>query len=290
MTPEQHQSLVDRFDQRKGETPLEGTYSAGAEEGREWELLQLAVDAVRLTAIAEQVRKGRMRFELEQREPEHARVENGSSGSAGGPQEALQIASSPAGKMAAVVDVLRSQALPGKVVPVIRRRMSPVLQIAAILIVILISATVIKVANTRPEGVFDKNYSAYQLSVTRGADVSDALEQAYRSSNWTAVYSTFEATRSRAPKDYFLTAMAHMQQKEYYEAISLLKTLIRYNQGREPYFEDEAEYYLAMNYLATGQAAPAVALFDKIKADPRHVYHSRVGQMSKLDLEILRMK
>jgi tetratricopeptide (TPR) repeat protein len=84
--------------------------------------------------------------------------------------------------------------------------------------------------------------------------------------------------------------MAHMQQKEYYEAISLLKTLILYNQGREPYFEDEAEYYLAMNYLATGQAAPAVELLDKIKADPRHVYHARVMQMSALDLSILRMK
>jgi tetratricopeptide (TPR) repeat protein len=84
--------------------------------------------------------------------------------------------------------------------------------------------------------------------------------------------------------------MAHMQQKEYYEAISLLKTVILYNQSREPYFEDEAEYYLAMNYLATGQASPAIALFDKIKADPRHVYHSRVEEMGKLDLGILRTK
>jgi len=84
--------------------------------------------------------------------------------------------------------------------------------------------------------------------------------------------------------------MARMQQKEYYEAISLLKTLIQYNQGKEPYFEDEAEYYLAMNYLATGQAARAVELFDQIKADPRHVYYSRVEEMGKLDLGILRIK
>src|ERR1700730_7219186 len=89
---------------------------------------------------------------------------------------------------------------------------------------------------------------------------------------------------TRTQKDYFLTAMAHMEQKDYYEAISLLKTLILYNKTGEPYFEDEAEYYLAMNYLATGQPGPAVELFDRIKADPRHTYHSVVEQMGRLDL------
>ena len=72
--------------------------------------------------------------------------------------------------------------------------------------------------------------------------------------------------------------------------IGLLKTLIQYNQSGEPYFQDEAEYYLAMNYLATGQSAPAIALFNKIKADPRHIFHARVMNMSQLDLRILQVK
>jgi hypothetical protein len=291
MTPEQHQSLVDQFDQRKGEKPLDGPFPADTDSQREWEFLELAVDAIQLHAITEQVRQGRMKFELEQRELERAQAESGSAGL----PEASPFTAVPIGKMADMVEgghrssghrpASRSAA-----VLHIRRRMSPVMQIAAGLIVLVVSASVIKIANTRPEGLFDKNYSDYQLSVTRGADVSDALDQAYRSRNWAAVYSAFEATHTKTPKDYFLTAMAHMQQKEYYEAITLLKTLIRYNQGREPYFEDEAEYYLAMNYLATGQDTPAIELFDKIKADPRHVYHSRVMQMSALDLGILRIK
>ena len=291
MTPDQHQSLVDQFDQHKGETPLDGPYPADTDSQREWEFLELAVDAIRLHAITEQVRQGRMKFELDQREQERVQAENGSA--------VLPVASPlavvPIGRMADMVDAghrssgHQSSSRPAAV-PQIRRRMSPVMQIAAGLIVLVVSASVIKIANTRPEGVFDTNYSDYQLSVTRGADVSDALDQAYRSRNWAAVYSVFDATHARTQKDYFLTAMAHMQQKEYYEAISLLKALIQCNQSGEPYFEDEAEYYLAMNYLATGQAAPAVELLDKIKADPRHVYHSRVMQMSALDLGILRMK
>jgi tetratricopeptide (TPR) repeat protein len=286
MTPEQYNSLVDQFDQRKGENPLDGPHSEAADGQREWELLELAVDAIQLHAITEQVRNGRMKFELEQHELERSQAENGSALSS----DASPMAAVPIGKMADMVAAGHRATSVPPAVPVIRRRMSPVLQIAAALIVVVVSAGVIKVANTRPEGVFDQNYSDYQLSVTRGADVSDALEQAYRGRNWAAVYSTFAATHAKTQKDYFLTAMAHMQQKEYYEAISLLKTLIGYNQGKEPYFEDEAEYYLAMNYLATGQAAPAVELFDKIKSDPRHVYHSRVEEMGKLDLGILRIK
>lgn len=289
MTPEQHQSLVDQFDQHKDEKPSEGPYSAGTEEGREWGLLRLAVDAVQLHAITEQVRKSRMRFELEQRELERAQREAGTAaGSAADPAGAVPVP--PIGKLADMMGVRRPASSLVHTVPVIRRRMSPAMQVAAILIVVIVSASVIKIAYTRPEGVFDRDYSPYQLSVTRGADVSDTLEQAYRSGNWAAVCRVFEATHAKSQKDYFLTAMAHMQRKEYYEAIALLKTLVLYNKGREPYFEDEAEYYLAMNYLATGQAAPAVALFDKIKADPRHVYHSRVEQMSTLDIEVLRMK
>jgi tetratricopeptide (TPR) repeat protein len=229
----------------------------------------LAVDAIQLHGITEQVRMGRMKFELEQHEVEQHEVE----------QRELERAQADNGSVVSPAAV-----------PAIRRWMSPVLQIAAALIVVIVGAGVIKVANTQPEEVFDKNYSDYQLSVTRGADVSDAMEQAYRSRNWAGVYNAFDATHARTQRDYFLTAMAHMQQKEYYEAISLLKTVILYNQSREPYFKDEAEYYLAMNYLATGQAAPAVALFDKIKSDPRHVYHSRVEEMGQLDLRILRIK
>lgn len=251
MTPEQHQSLIDQFDQCRGQQSHEEPYPGDVEGQREWELLERSVDAIQRYAITEEVRKGRMRFGLEQQERERARV--------------------------------------GDMTPV-RQRFSPVLQVAAILIVAVVTAAVIKVANTRPESVFDKNYSDYHLNVTRGADVGSSLEQAYQSGNWAAVYTAFAANRAKTQKDYFLTAMAHMRQKEYYESISLLKVLMQSSQTGEPFFEDEAEYYLAMNYLATGQAAPAVVLFDKIKADPRHVYHTRVMQMSALDLEILRMK
>ena len=269
MTPDQHQSIVDQFDQRKGEKPGNGPTPPNAETQEEWDLLEVAVDAIRLHAITEHVRNARMRFEQEQRDLEPV---------------------VPVGKLADMVDARRRSTPALAVVPAVRRRISPMLQIAAAFMLVVVSAGIIKVASTRPEGVFERNYTEYQLSITRGTDVSDELEKAYQRRNWAAVFSAFDATHTRTQKDYFLTAMAHMEQKEYYEAISLLKTLILYNKTKEPLFEDEAEYYLAMNYLATGEAAPAVELFDKIKGDPRHTYHSVVERMGRLDLGILRMK
>jgi tetratricopeptide (TPR) repeat protein len=164
------------------------------------------------------------------------------------------------------------------------------MQIAAVFIVAMGLAVVIKIANTRPQGIFENNYTAYDLGVTRGEDASKEIEKAYRAQNWGAVYIAFQTTHAKTQEDYFLTAMAHMEQLDYYEAIGLLKTLIRYNASREPLFQDEAEYYLAMNYLATGQSAQALELFNKIKADTGHLFHTRVENMSGLDMHILQVK
>ena len=65
------------------------------------------------------------------------------------------------------------------------------MQVAAIFVLVVAGMVLIKFSNTRPETVYEKNYSEYELSVTRGADASDALEQAYRDKNWPAVLSAF---------------------------------------------------------------------------------------------------
>jgi hypothetical protein len=290
MTPEQHKILTDQFDQsRSQETSVPPDFD-DAEKQQEWEILELATDAIRLYALTEQVKRGRLRFEAQATDsvpvfepvPVFPIRKNSGKDRVAGAIEADRPAS--ADRQPAVHPAASASRSP------VRRLISPSMQIAALFILVIAGAVLIKFSNVRPEGVFEKNYSAYALSVTRGADASDALEQAYRDKNWPAVYSAFQATHTKTQKEYFLSAMAHMQQKDYYEAISLLKTLIQYNASGEPYFQDEAEYYLAMNYLATGQSAPAIVLFNKIKSDPRHIFHSRVMDMNQLDLRILQVK
>lgn len=70
MTLGQYRSLIDEFDRLKeidqfdhlmGEMLREGPPSGDTEEGREWELLRMAVGAIRLLAITEKVRGARMK-------------------------------------------------------------------------------------------------------------------------------------------------------------------------------------------------------------------------------------
>jgi hypothetical protein len=290
MTPEQHKILTDQFDQSRSQKTAASPDFDDAEQQQEWEILELATDAIRLHALTEQVKRGRLRFEAQptdsvpvyDSEPVFPIRKNSGKDRTAAVTETDRPAS--ADRQPVIHPAASASRSP------VRRLISPAMQIAAIFVLVIAGAVLIKFSNVRPEGVFEKNYSAYALSVTRGADASDALEQAYRDKNWPAVYSAFQATHIKTQKEYFLAAMAHMEQKDYYEAISLLKTLIQYNASGEPYFQDEAEYYLAMNYLATGQSAPAIALFNKIKADPRHIFHSRVMDMDQLDLRILQVK
>jgi hypothetical protein len=54
MTAEQYRSLIDQFDLREGEMPL--FFQVDAKLQREWAILELAVEAIRLHEISEQVK------------------------------------------------------------------------------------------------------------------------------------------------------------------------------------------------------------------------------------------
>jgi hypothetical protein len=302
MTPEKYNLLVDRFDENKDPLGFSGPEQDEPGFQEEWQLLQHAVDAIRWHALKDNVQRVRSRFEAAQdsqsigngsifddqhaietvlRHGDHFVTTTSKSGA-----EWVSVHRQPEMHSTAIAPRPAAENPPA----IVRRWMSPALKIAAVFIVAIALAAVIKLSNTSPETIFANYYTGYELGVTRGADASTVLERAYRDKDWTTVLSAFRATRTRTQKDYFLAAMAHMEQKDYYETISLLKALMLQNATGEPWFQDEAEYYLAMSYLATGQTASALTLIDKIKADPRHIFHHRVMQMSPIDLSILQVK
>ena len=108
--------------------------------------------------------------------------------------------------------------------------------------------------------------ASFELNTTRGAENADAIEQAYRNKNWSAVISLSNASTQKTNKTYFLTAMANLELKKYDEAIDAFKQVIAANaKSGDNYFQDEAEYYLALAYLASNQATKAMPLLEKIK-------------------------
>jgi hypothetical protein len=270
MTPDKHQLLIDILD--KGHAPLTGNVSTGndvsvnnlaeddAETTKEKAILRVALEAIQYNALS-----GKVKSILQD-------------------LKAGEIAELP---VKASVEVPVVAFRDGTV----RRFSMSSRRIAAVLLFATCLGGAGKYLFTSPSGVFDSYYSSYTVGSTRGGEGLNALEKAYQDKDWSAVVHTFQFTRSKTGKDYFLTGMAYMEQKEYYEAIGLFKSLIASNaQSKEPYFQDEAEYYLAMSYLATHQAAPAMALLDKIKSDPLHLFNKQVSAMSGIDLLILHAK
>jgi hypothetical protein len=85
--------------------------------------------------------------------------------------------------------------------------------------------------------------------------------------------------------------MADLEAKKYDDAIGMFQQVMAANSlSGSDYFEDEAEFYLAMSWLARNDIKEAMPLLDKIRADKTHQYHDVVVKMSSLDLRIAEYK
>ena len=56
------------------------------------------------------------------------------------------------------------------------------------------------------------------------------------------------------------------------------------------YFQDEADYYLALCYLAVNKTELAIPIIEKIKADTSHIYNKKAKGISAIDLKVLQYK
>jgi len=224
------------------------------EIAQEYELYKLALHAIRYKAITDAVQKARRE------------------------REELAIVAAPK----AVV----------RPMPLMQRIRQHAVKIAAALILVIgVAGALGKFLTTTPASIEQKYYIPYELDITRGLVTRDALDQAYKAKSWPMVVTVFRSREPKAAKDYFLTGMAYMEEKQYASALVLFNTLMTSNsKTHTQLFEDEAEFYAAMGYLATNQMAPAQRLLDKMEADPDHLYHRVVSGMNGLESLILRAK
>jgi len=174
---------------------------------------------------------------------------------------------------------------------VVRSMSKNVLRIAATVLILVGAAIAYKYIAVTPASMYNEYYTSFDLNTTRGVENTDAIEQAYRHKNWESVISLSNAVIVKTNKTLFLTGMANLELKKYDAAINSFENIIASNaKTGDNYFQDEAEYYLALGYLANNQAAKALPLLEKIKADKNHLYNEKVKNMSSLDLNILDQK
>lgn len=252
MSDNQTQLLIDHFD-----NSLLGNRSAEMEQlinddpatAREWHAINLAVNAVRDTALYEQV---------------------GDVKSAWLAQQTL--AAQP--QRATIRTIYRNT-----------------LRAAACIFIITGGAAMFKYTTTSSSGLYNKYCTPYSLNTSRGTATQDAMEQAYNNKNWTAVIALFNTAKEKTNQSYFLTGMSDLELKKYDEAIDKFQQVIAANvQSGSDYFQDEAEFYLAMSWLGRNDVNEALPILEKIRDNKSHLYHDVVAKMSFTDLRIAQYK
>ena len=78
----------------------------------------------------------------------------------------------------------------------------------------------------------------------------------------------YDTIRFPKPEDYFLAGNAFLTTHQPVKAIDAFTALQQINQPVNTHiFEEDAEYYLALSYLANREPAKAIPIFEKIHAD-----------------------
>jgi hypothetical protein len=146
--------------------------------------------------------------------------------------------------------------------------------------------------NATIDAYYSAKFVEYQLPTTRGADDQrSTIDELYREGNFAAITQRFTKLSNQAPRDQFLTGMAHLHQHQYGQAISRFLRVQQANKQQEqPLFGQETDYYLALAYLGDGRIGDAYPLFEKIKNTPRHLYHQNVTDSDLWQLSLLRWK
>ena len=163
------------------------------------------------------------------------------------------------------------------------------LRVAAILLLVVSSATIYKFIATNDQSVYDRQFLSFELTNTRGAQNRESETEAYRSGNWNEVVKIYHSGNNKSNKNTFLAAMSEMQLNHFREAVTLFEELL-YTKSDDHSFQEETEYYLSLAYLMNHQDLKSMQLISKIKADPNHTYYPLAIKISDIDMKIIVLK
>jgi tetratricopeptide (TPR) repeat protein len=265
MTPEETRKLVDHLDEsRTGRisAELENIIDRDPEATQEWYYLNLAVEALHNTGLHDQV---------------------------GSVKESLYSSTE------SFIAVPANQPAPndiGKRSGGIVRSIGKYSFRAAACILIVASSTVVyKYLSISSSSLYTRYFSTYALGTSRGEATEPPIVQAYNSKDWNTVLSLAGNAGTKDNQSEFLAGMADLQLNRCDDAITHFEQVIAANaQASTDYYQDEAEYYLAISWLACQKVNQAMPILEKIKANPNHQYHQKVVKMSFFDLRLAQYK
>jgi hypothetical protein len=172
---------------------------------------------------------------------------------------------------------------------VVRSMYRIALRVAAVLVLVLGSATIYKYAVTNDQSVYNKLFINYELTNTRGEQAHENETEAYKNGNWNEVVHIYHSENNKSTKNTFLAAMSEMHLNHFPQAISLFEGILN-AKSNDQVFQEETEYYLSLSYLMNHQELKGLRLMNKIKSDTNHTYYPMANKLSGIDMKIIELK
>ncbi|AMR30512.1 hypothetical protein A0256_03285 [Mucilaginibacter sp. PAMC 26640] len=163
------------------------------------------------------------------------------------------------------------------------------MRIAAVLLIAVIAFAGYEFASVSSQGVFKDKYISYSTSVERGSNAMAPVEQAFADRDYGKTIRVYKSIKSPTTNDRFIAAQAYLNAGNAPEAIKAFNMVLAARPGSYANVED-AEYYLALSYLANRQPANAETIFERIYHNKNHLYHSKVSYWTMLRLKLLILK
>ena len=164
-------------------------------------------------------------------------------------------------------------------------------RVAAILILLVGASALYQYLTVTPDKLFKESFIAYQTHGLRDGSNPSALKSAYVKGETDSVIVEFNSGKSLEPEEYLMAGIAFMETNQPAKAIHTFDLMIQKNLfSKTDYFEDDAEYYLAMAYLENNESEKAIPIFKKIQADRKHAYNSKVSGWFLMKLKALHKK
>jgi tetratricopeptide (TPR) repeat protein len=166
------------------------------------------------------------------------------------------------------------------------QRLTRILYACAGLTLLLGISAIYLYQRATPQKLFSEYYHPYERRLLRGASNSSALKDAYSNGKMDSVIQEFNASKSPVQEEYLLAGIAFLDKNEPAKAIEIFKQLIQKNTDeKSDFFEEDAEYYLAMGYLGNEQPEKAMPIFEKIQADMENPYNGNVSEWFMLNVK-----
>lgn len=279
--------MIDHLDESlkgKATASLEDIIGNDPEAGKEWNYLSLAVETIKDAGLHQQVAAARIawRAELEtltKHTDTHVTV-------------LRTVPATVAGNSAPAVESAGAKTVSITRESRVRTIYRYSLRAAAVMLIITSGTAFYKYLSVSSGSLYDRYYSNYDLSTSRGAGETNAIVDAYNAKDWNTVENIGDTARvSRTNQTDFLAGMACLERKKYDKAINHFEQIIAVNgHSGTNYYQDEAEFYLAISWLAHQKINEAMPLLEKIRADKDHKYHGAVEKMSFFDLRLAQYK